>query len=62
MDDGQLEAVKANETNVHDRLREMLKLWIKRVSPPSWAAVIEAIDSLGNEALALELREKYMLY
>ena len=40
---------------------DMLELWLKRVDPPpSWNAVIDAVQFLGEEKLALELTEKYL--
>ena len=42
-------------------LLEMLgENWLEQVRPPaSWAAIIEAVEFLGEEQLAKELREKY---
>ena len=41
-------------------LVEMLATWLERVYPPAtWAAIIEAVESLGEEQLGKELREKY---
>ena len=40
--------------------REMLKLWLKQVDPPpTWSAIIEATEVLGNEPLAEELGKKH---
>ena len=40
---------------------EMLKHWLKQVDPPpTLAAIIDAIYTLGHESLALDLREKYL--
>lgn len=39
----------------------MFELWLKRLDPPpTWDAVIEAVQFLGEEKLALELREKHI--
>ena len=44
----------------HSCLLEMLDAWLKRVdSPPTWSAIIEAVEFLGEEQLGRELREKY---
>ena len=41
-------------------LREMLRIWLNRVSPPpSWAAIAEAVELLGDQKLADQLRTKY---
>ena len=40
--------------------REMIKAWFKQVDPPpSWSAIIEAIEILEYESLGDELRKKY---
>jgi len=44
----------------HSCLVEMLETWLKRVHPtPTWAAIIEAIEFLGEEQLGKDLRDKY---
>ena len=44
----------------HLCLLEMLDIWLKRVDPPpTWSAIIEAVEFLGEEQLGKELREKY---
>ena len=44
----------------HSCLVTMLETWLKRVDPPAtWAAIIEAVEFLGEEQLGKELREKY---
>ena len=41
-------------------LVEMLETWLERVyPPPTWAAIIEAVEFLGEEQLGKELRDKY---
>ena len=43
-------------------LVEMLETWLERVDPPAtWAAIIEAVEFLGEEQLGKELREKYKI-
>ena len=38
----------------------MLVTWLEQVDPPAtWAAIIEAMEFLGEEQLGKELREKY---
>lgn len=58
-----LENIKANDQNSkpENRLREMLKLWLKVVNPqPTWSAIVDALQSLGEDTLAKNLKEKYL--
>ena len=51
-----------HHSDPHLCLIEMLDTWLKRVDPsPSWSAIIEAVEFLGEEQLGKELREKYCL-
>ena len=44
----------------HICLFEMLQTWLERVNPPpTWAAIIDTVEFLGEEQLGRELREKY---
>ena len=44
----------------HSCLVEMLETWLERVQPPATsAAIIEAVEFLGEEQLGKELRQKY---
>ena len=46
----------------HICLVEMLETWLERVDPPAtWAAIIDAVEFLGEEQLGKELREKYTM-
>ena len=56
-----LDTIKATENSRSQScLREMLKIWIKRVDPPpSWSAIAEAVEFVGDEDLASQLRTKY---
>ena len=39
----------------------MIKLWLDQIDPPpSWAAIIEAINILGYEPLVENLRKKFL--
>ena len=39
----------------------MLKLWLKVVNPqPTWSAIVDALQSLGEDTLAKNLKEKYL--
>ena len=49
-----------HEQDSHKCLIGMLGAWLKRVDPPpTWTAIIEAVEFLGEEQLATRLREKY---
>ena len=57
---GRLNAIKTAENLPQSCLREMLKIWLNRVSPPpSWAAIAEAVELLGEQSLADQLRTNY---
>ena len=44
----------------HRSLIEMLEIWLERVHPPpTWTAIIEAVEFLGEGQLGKELRQKY---
>ena len=41
-------------------LVEMLGMWLEQVHPPpTWNAIIEAVEFLGEKQLGKELRDKY---
>ena len=47
-------------SNPRKCLIEMLKVWLERVDPsPTWSAIIEAVEFLGEEQLGRELKKKY---
>lgn len=57
---GQIEAIEHDTPTVNDGLRKMLLEWLKQINPhPSWERLAEAVDSLGNQTKAKEIREKY---
>lgn len=61
IDERQLDEINS-DTSSDSRacLREMLIVWLRRVDPPpSWSAIAEAIDFLGDKELASHLRSKY---
>ena len=44
----------------HNCLIKVLETWLERVHPPpTWTAIIEAVEFLGEDQLGKELREKY---
>lgn len=51
-----------NHNNPHLCLLDMLEVWLKRVNPPpTWPAIIEAVEFLGEEQLGRDLKMKYCL-
>ena len=60
LESGQLSAIKSDHQECKKCFREMLKLWLKQVDPPpTWSAIIDAIEICEYESLAEELRKKY---
>ena len=60
LEQGQLSAIKSDHQQSKKCFREMLKLWLKQVDPPpTWSAIIEAIEVLEYKSLAEKLRKKY---
>ena len=61
IDDGLLSKIKAdNHGESGNCLREMLRVWLKKVDPPpSWNLLVDTLKSLGEEKLAEELRKRY---
>ena len=61
IDTRELDALKAMETHTPQScLRDMFKIYLKRIKPqPSWSAIAEALEFLGDEELATQLRSKY---
>ena len=57
-----LESIKTEEHhNTQNCLREMLKIWLKMINPPpSWSAITNALEYIGDEQLAHDLRTKYL--
>ena len=58
-----LDGIEANcRGDTYLCLLEMLDAWLKRVDPsPTWTAIIEAVELLGEQQLGKELREKYTI-
>ena len=59
---GQLDRIKSDNANESNAcLREMLKIWLKRVdTPPSWSEIANTLNTLGNEVVASQIRAKYI--
>ena len=47
VDMGTLKAIEANYDKVEDRLREMISVWLDRVSPPTCSALSAAIKEVN---------------
>jgi len=51
-----------NQKDLYQSLIDVLDLWLKRADPPpSWKALFEALQSLGEEVVVLKIKEKYHL-
>ena len=61
IDDGHLAQISSdNVMDSRSQLRAMFRKWLSRVDPrPSWTAIIEALEQIGDEELAGRLRSKY---
>ena len=62
VDPHRLESIKtAEHHDTQNCLREMLQIWLKKINPsPSWSAITDALERLGEEQLAHGLRSKYL--
>ena len=61
VDDGTLDAIRAQYADPKDRLREMLRKWL-RSKHPTWKLLIEALRSpiVGEARLADTLEKRYV--
>ena len=60
MPKGKLASIAEKHRDPQNCLLEMLEIWLERVNPPpTWAAIIEAVEFLGEEQLGKTLRDKY---
>ena len=60
LETGRLDTIRSDHHDSQVCFREMLKLWLKQVDPPpTWSAIIEAIEVFEYESLAEELKKKY---
>lgn len=58
---GQLSTIEADNDKSADRLREMLKGWLKLVNPPpSWEELVEAVEVI-DASKAKEICDKYCI-
>ena len=63
LETGLLDIIKHDNPNQCQKcFSEMIKLWFKQQvdPPPSWSAIIEALDILGHKTVVQSLREKYL--
>ena len=60
IDDGDLRQIKAdNPLDKCNCLLEMFRKWLTQVSPePTWAAIADAVEQIGDKELARRLRSK----
>ena len=61
---GRLNIIKAdNPSDCQKCFSEMIKVWLEQQvdPPPSWSAMVEALDDLGQNSLAQNLRDKYQI-
>ena len=57
---GTLASIEASFLDPRKCLLEMLETWLKQVHPPpTWAAIIDSVNFLGEKQLGNELRRKY---
>ena len=63
IEDSDLKQIKSdNSGDSKACLREMLRMWLSRVAPPpSWSAIVEALDNLGHQDIAHHIRTKYCI-
>ena len=61
VEEGYLAQIKLeNAKDGRSCLREMLRKWLTHVDPrPTWTAIVEALEQVGDEELAGRLRSKY---
>ena len=61
IEDSDLKQIKSdNSGDSKACLREMLRMWLSGVAPPpSWSAIVEALDNLGHKDIAHHIRTIY---
>lgn len=58
---GSLKSIEANrQRDPQNCLLEVLEMWLQQVDPPpTWAAIIDAVEFIGKKQLGKDLRHKY---
>ena len=61
IEEGRLKQIKwENSYDAKACFREMLRIWLMRDSyPPSWLELADALETLGSEDIASQIRDKY---
>ena len=61
LEHSELNTIQADYPKSQNSLREMLNTWLKRVHPePTWQVVVEAVELLGDQQKAKEIRDKFV--
>lgn len=62
VDDGDLQQIRMNNGDSKSRLRGVFRKWLTQTSPkPSWSAIVEAVQFIGDENLVCKLRARYVI-
>ena len=63
LEHSELNTIQADYPNQsRNCLREMLNTWLKKFDPePTWQAVAEAVELLGDQQKAKEIRDKFVM-
>lgn len=62
IEQGDLSAIKRDHQESKTCFREVLRLWLKQVDPPpTWSAMVEALEVLDHKPLAKNLKMKYCI-
>lgn len=57
---GELQRIKADNRDSASCLRNLFNTWSNRVDPePSWEAIADAVEGIGDELKAEEIRTVY---
>ena len=55
IDSHSLDIIEVDGVKVDDRLRLLFQKWLRVCTKPSWRAVVNALRTIGEEALATKL-------
>ena len=60
INDGELSRIKTDHGDSRTCLREMFRVWLNKEPQPSWCAIVEAFEVVGNDqAFVQTLKSKY---